>query len=51
MFNNADFKSAYFDANGNPIMDIQASTVLGVNAPVTLTSAKTITAMAVAGDF
>lgn len=41
----------YYDASGNNVLDVQASTVLGVNAPVTLTAAKVVTAVVVAGDF
>lgn len=41
----------YFDANGNNILDLAASAVLGINAPVTVTSTKTITGVALGADF
>ena len=45
------FKLCYFDQAGNLCLDLPASTVLGVAAAVTITAAKTITAVAVEGDF
>lgn len=45
------FKAAYADAFGNLVIDLPAAATLGINAPVTLTAAKTITGNVLAADF
>lgn len=41
----------YYDALGNLVVDLKATQVLGINAPVSVTSTKTITGFVTAGDF
>jgi hypothetical protein len=41
----------YYDALGNLVVDLKGGQILGINAPVTLTAAKTITGFVTAGDF
>lgn len=51
VFSDSNFKSAYYDANGNLVIDLPAAGTLGINAPVTITAAKTITGTVSAADF
>lgn len=51
VLSDANFNQAYFDANGNLVMDLPANATLGINAPVTLTSGKTVTGNVLAADF
>lgn len=51
VFADANFKQAYFDANGNLVMDIPAGVILAINAPATVTATKTITGNMLAADF
>lgn len=51
VFQDPNFRSAYYDTAGNPVIDMAASTVLGISSVVTVTSAKTITGTASAADF
>ena len=39
------------DSNGNPYMYIASGTTLTINAPVTITSGKTITSVIQGGDY
>jgi hypothetical protein len=39
------------DSNGNPYMYIASGTTLTINAPVTITSGKTITSVIMGGDY
>lgn len=46
-----NFKQAYYDANGNLVLDLPAAATLGIAAPVAVTAAKTITGNVCAADF
>lgn len=47
----ANFPQPYFDANGNLVLDVPAGATLAINAPVTVTAAKTVTGVVFAADF
>lgn len=51
VFADTNFKQSYYDANNNLVIDLKATQVLGINAPVTVTSTKTITGVCCAADF